>query len=471
MIIKYAMRTEKDNIGELILADDPVYGLQTYRALQNFPQSGEKVNIELINAFLLVKKAAAITNAKLGKLPKEKAEFILQAIEELISESPVEIFEKIVVDPYQGGAGTSLNMNINEVIANIALLLSGRNYGDYEFIHPLDDVNMNQSTNDTYPTAFKVAAIRYLRELQEVFSELQKVLQEKEKEFSGIIKLGRTQLQDAVPITLGQEFSAYSQAISRNRWRFYNGEERLRSVNFGGTAVGNSVAGDVKFSLEAVNELRKLCGLPIAKAEDLMDATQNLDSVVEVHGIIKSAAVSLIKICNDLRIMSSGPGGGIGEIRLPAVQSGSTIMPGKVNPVILEHTIQVCEIVKGNDVVISNLISAGNLELHQFMPVIAHLFLKTQTMLISGVKNLTKNCIAGIKANEIRCRENLLNSTAIAASLIPRFGYDKVAAAVKKAGGSGKNLIPSLCAELGTTKEEIYIIIKNELGLDIGDNA
>ncbi|HUX60202.1 MAG TPA: lyase family protein, partial [Ignavibacteriaceae bacterium] len=389
-------------------------------------------------AYLLVKSAAAETNHKLGYLPNSKYEPIIKAIDLLIKETEsainresFSIFEKIIVDPYQGGAGTSLNMNINEIIANTALKLKGLKYGAYDVFNPIDDVNMSQSTNDTYPTAFKVAAIYLLRELTESFAALQKELQEKEYKFGGVLKLGRTQLQDAVPITLGQEFGAYSQAIARDRWRLYNGEERLRSVNLGGTAVGNSVSAERDYVLSVNTELKRITNLPIAKAEDLIDATQNLDVIVEVHGLIKSGAVSIIKICNDLRLLSSGPQGGFGEINLPSMQAGSSIMPGKVNPVILENAIQVAELVKGHDVVISNLAGAGNLELNSFLPLIAHLFLKSLEMLRDANYNLAQKCISGITPNVERCRQNLFNSTASAASLITKFGYDKIAEVVK----------------------------------------
>lgn len=286
-------------------------------------------------------------------------------------------------------------------------------------------------------------------------------------EFSSVLKLGRTQMQDAVPITLGQEFGAYAQAIARDRWRFYNIEERLRSVNLGGTAVGNSIAANKKYVLSVVNELRDITELPLAKAEDLFEATQNLDSIVEVHGIIKASATSLIKISNDLRLLSSGPDGGIGEIILPPKQAGSTIMPGKVNPVILENVIQICELVKGHDSIIANLVSAGNLELNQFMPMIAHLLLKSLTLLDDVVLNLKDKCILGIKANKERCKENLLRSSAIAATLIPVFGYDKIAEVVKKSSISKKAFIEILKEEIDIDDEKLKNILENELGINI----
>jgi len=468
------MRKEKDFIGEIELDESTLYGIQTYRALENFPPSGERINPYLIRSYLQVKKAAALTNWKVNLLSNELHPYIDKAIDMLIDETnglingeSESIFDTIVVDPYQGGAGTSLNMNINEVIANSALIIAGKKPGEYDYIHPLDHVNMSQSTNDTFPTALKMASIELLRELQEVFSALQRELQNKEEEFSGILKLGRTQMQDAVPIALGQEFGSYAQAIARDRWRFYNAEERLRSVNLGGTAIGNSIATNTKYVLSVVNELRNICGLPIAKAEDLIEATQNLDMFVEVHGIVKAGATSIQKFCNDLRLLSSGPDGGFGEIILPQRQAGSTIMPGKVNPVILENTIQICEIIKSHDQTITNLISNGNLELNQYMPVIAHLFLKTMVMLRDTAKNLRVKCIQDIKANKKRCEENLLKSKAIAATMIPVFGYDKIAEIVKLSDEKDVPFVKLLMSELNLSKDELNKILQKELGITL----
>lgn len=472
------MRDEKDNIGIIKLNDDELYGINTKRSLLNFPYSGERVHPYLIRAYLHVKLAAVKTNFKCNLISEEKYCLIndsindlLNEVEQLILNKNNSIYSKIVVDPYQGGAGTSLNMNINEVIANLSLKKMGKMYGEYDFIHPLDDVNLSQSTNDTFPTALKVASIKLLRELQETFSLLQNKLQVKEKKFSPIIKLGRTQLQDAVPISLGQEFGAYAQAIGRDRWRFYNAEERLRSVNLGGTAVGNSIAADRKYILSVVNELREITELPIAKAEDLIENTQNLDVFVEVHGIIKAGATSLIKISNDLRLLSSGPDGGIGEIQLPQRQTGSTIMPGKSNPVILENTIQLCEMVKAHDMTISNLVSSGNLELNQFLPMIAHLFLKSLTLLRDSSNNLATNCIADIKANKEKCHQNLINSKAILAALIPAFGYDKIADVAKISKDTKTNLLQVVKENLNINANDIMEILKKELGINIEKNS
>ncbi|MCL6100777.1 MAG: aspartate ammonia-lyase [Bacteroidetes bacterium] len=468
------MRIEKDSLGEVELPDDSAYGIHSLRSCNNFIKSGERIHPYLIKAFFEVKLAAAETNYKCGILLKEKYEAIHEAIHILLTESEQciqgksdDIYKKIIVDPYQGGAGTSLNMNVNEVIANTALKIANKNCGDYSSIHPLDDVNLSQSTNDTFPTAFRIAAIYMLRELADSFAKLQNSLQKKESEFKNVLKLGRTQFQDAVPITLGQEFGAYAQAIARDRWRIYNAEERLRSVNLGGTAVGNSVSAPKDYVLNVNSILKKITKLPIAKSEDLIDATQNMDVFVEVHGLVKAGATTIIKMCNDLRFMSSGPNGGIGEINLPPMQAGSSIMPGKVNPVILENAIQINELVKSNDMLISNLVSSGNLELNAFAPLIAHAFLKSLSYLKDSNINLALKCIDGITANIERCKLNLINSSAIAASLITTFGYETIQELVKYAYEHEMPFVKALMKSKLLSEQELFNIISKDLGIDI----
>lgn len=468
------MRTERDALGELKIPADSLYGIHSQRSKNNFPESGEKVNLFLIKAYLQVKLAAAETNSSTGLIDKVKFEYIDEAIESLIDliddciENKKNDFENLViVDPYQGGAGTSLNMNINEIIANKALEFAGKSFGDYNYIHPLDHINLSQSTNDTYVTALKIASINLLRDLAESYSTLQRSLQLKEEEFKGILKLGRTQMQDAVPISLGQEFGAFAQAIARDRWRLYNAEERLRSVNLGGTAVGNAIAANRNYVLKVNSVLKRICGLPVAKGEDLIDTTQNMDVFTEVHGIVTAGAVSIIKICNDLRFLSSGPVGGIGEISLPSKQAGSSIMPGKINPVILENSIQIAEIVKGHNIMISNLCAAGNLELNAFSPMIAHIFLKSLQMLKDMNNNLAENCIKDIKANKERCRQNLMNTSAIAAALITKFGYDKIQEILKNSEAEKISFIDALMASRIVTEKELMNILSKEIGLEI----
>lgn len=468
------MRIEKDSLGELQIPDGALYGIHSQRAYINFPVTGEKINPYLIKAYLMVKRAALVTNFNCGFINSEKYSFIDQAIETLveftdncIETNDPEIYKYVIVDPYQGGAGTSLNMNINEIIANKAIQLKGSAPGNYAVIHPLDDINLSQSTNDTYITALKIASIWMLRELAEAYAYLQRELQRKENEFNQILKVARTQLQDAVPITLGQEFGAYAQAIARDRWRLYNAEERLRSVNLGGTAVGNSISAERDYILNVNANLKKITGLPVAKGEDLIDTTQNMDVFSEVHGIITAGAVSLIKICNDLRLLSSGPFGGFGEIHLPAMQAGSSIMPGKINPVIPENCIQISELVKSHNSLINNLVSQGNLELNAFSPLIAHSFLKSLSLLKDSVNNLAGNCIAGIVADEKRCRENLLKTTSFAAALIKQFGYEKIDQIVKKSSTENKSFKDTLIESGIITENELMNILSKEIGLKI----
>lgn len=468
------MRIEKDSIGKVELPNEAVYGINSYRSFNNFPVSGERVNPHFIKAFLQVKLAAAETNYKCGLLFKEKYESIEDAIEKLISETEEAIanksygiYDKIIADPYQGGAGTSLNMCVNEVIANTSLKLMGKNYGEYDSIHPLDDVNMSQSTNDTFPTAFRIAAIVLIRELAEAFAKLHRSLKNKEVEFKNILKLARTQYQDAVPISLGQEFGAYAQIIARDQWRLSKSEERLRVVNLGGTAAGNSIAASKEY-VQNVNEiLRKITEIPIFKSEDLIDATQNLDSIVETHGIIKTSACSIIKICNDLRFMSSGPKGGIGEIKLPPMQAGSSIMPGKVNPVILEHAVQISELIKGHDATISNLCAAGNLELNAFLPMISHLYLKSVSLFKQTILSLVDNCIKDIKPDAEKCKSHLISSTAIAASLIPVYGYETIESIVKYSESEKIPFIKALMKSKIITEKELYNLLSSELGIEL----
>jgi aspartate ammonia-lyase len=473
-ISEIKMRIEKDSLGKVGIPDEALYGIHSVRSYNNFPKSGEKIHPLLIKSFLQVKLAAAETNYKCGLLFKEKYDAIHDAIDELIIETEAfikgdldSIYDKIIVDPYQGGAGTSLNMNINEVISNTALEILNKNYGDYSIVNPLDDVNLSQSTNDTFPTALRIAAIYLLRELAEALAGLQNSLQRKEDEFKNVLKLGRTQFQDAVPIMLGQEFGAYTHAIDRARKHLLSIEEQLYSVNLGGTAVGNSVGTTKEYVLNVNSTLKKITKLPIVKSEDLIDSSQNLDVFVEVHGIVRTGAISILKMCNDLRFMSSGPHGGIGEIILPPKQSGSSIMPGKINPVVLENTIQICEYIKSNDLLISNLVSSGNLELNAFIPLIAHTFLKSLSFLRDCVNNLSSNCINDITADVERCKTNLVNSSAIAASLITTFGYETIQDLVKYAHEQKIPFVKALMKSKLLDEKELFNIISKEMGIDI----
>lgn len=325
-----------------------------------------------------------MANMHLKQLEKDKAQAIMTACDEILAG---EFVDQFVVDPLQGGAGTSTNMNVNEVVANRAIELLGSTKGNYDLIHPLNDVNMSQSTNDVYPTALRIAAIRELRNTAEAFAELQEAFQIKENEFADVLKLGRTQMMDALPMMVGQEFGAWSKAIARDRWRIYKVEERLRQINIGGTAIGTGMNASHKFIFLMTDLLQDMTGLGLARSEFPIDVTQNMDVFTEVSGLLKSAAVNLVKISGDLRLLGSGPRGGLGELNLPAVQAGSTIMPGKVNPVMAEMIGQVSMRVMANDFAITQAAMSGQLELNAFVPLIAESLLESLEILTNGVNS------------------------------------------------------------------------------------
>ncbi|AAM24070.1 aspartate ammonia-lyase [Caldanaerobacter subterraneus subsp. tengcongensis MB4] len=444
-------RIEKDFLGELTLEDNELYGIHTKRALKNFSVSSQKIDIDLVRAIVMVKKACAIANFEVGNLDEKIKDAIVFACDEILAGKYTEQF---VVDKFQGGAGTSTNMNVNEVIANIALIYLGKKPGEYQYIHPIDHVNMSQSTNDVYPTALRIATIWNVRELSEECAELQKSLQKKEHEFEGVIKAGRTQLQDALPITLGQEFGAYAQAISRDRWRIYKIEERLRVVNLGATAVGTGVNASLKYMFKVIELLRDFTKIGLARSDYLMDATQNADVFVECSGLLKALAVNLSKIANDLRLLSSGPNTGLNEINLPAAQAGSSIMPGKVNPVIPELINTISFQVMSNDVAITLAAQAGQLELNAFLPLIANNLLESLKILKNGIRIFRKQCIDGITANKERCLEFAKKTPSIAAALIDKIGYDKASEIAKKAIAENKEIIEVV--------KELKILNENE---------
>ncbi len=416
------MRLEHDLLGEMKIDEDSYYGIHTRRAMENFHISGRPIHPQLVKGLVTIKKAAALTNEYAGLLEPSIARAIVKACDEILAGA---LSGSFVVDSMQGGAGTSANMNVNEVIANRAIEILGGEKGDYSVVHPIDHVNLSQSTNDVFPTAVRIAAINMLKPVSELFAELQTALQEKEEEFSGILKVGRTQLQDAVPVTLGQEFGAWAQAIARDRWRIYKVEERLRQVNIGGTAVGTGLNAEKKYIFLVIEKLRELTGLGLARAEHMMDPTQNNDVFVEVSGLLKTAAVNLSKIASDLRLISSGPRAGIGEIKLPAVQAGSSIMPGKVNPVIPEAVNQLAFQIIGNDMVITLAAQSGQLELNAFLPVIAHNLFEILDLLKNGVRIFIDKCIKGIEADRERCKELVEASLVSVTALIGHIGYEK----------------------------------------------
>jgi aspartate ammonia-lyase len=434
------MRIEKDFLGELSLPDDALYGIQTRRAQDNFALGYKKTHPQLIQAMILVKKAAALTYGSLESDPEQAGPYkaIVSACDRLLAGEGADMF---ILDALQGGAGTSTNMNVNEVIANLALRILGKTPGTYEAVHPLDTVNRGQSTNDVYPTALRIAAITLLRDLSGSCAKLQEALQKKELDFEGIQKLGRTELMDAVPVTLGSEFGAYAQAIARDRWRLYKIEERLRQINLGGTAVGlyrkngEKRQEERKYRFRVMETIRELTGIGLAAAEYPMDITQNNDVFVEVSGLLKALAVNLMKIAGDLRLMNSGPRGGLREIKLAPMQMGSTIMPGKVNPVIPEMIIQTAIRVQANDYAITVAASQGEFELNPFLPLIADALLESLSLLNRGVYLFRTKCIELLSPDPEGCAAHLNASYAFAAAWVPELGYDKVSAIIAACGG------------------------------------
>lgn len=431
------MRTEHDSLGALEVPEGALHGIHTQRALGNFGTGGQVVRAELIRAFVLVKKACALTHGELGALPRVVADAIAGACDEVLAGRHAGAFS---VDALQGGAGTSTNMNVNEVLANLAIVQLGGKPGDYGRVHPLDHVNRGQSTNDVYPTALRIAAIFRVRELADALAKLQEAMQKREQEFAGVAKLGRTQLMDAAPITLGQEFGAWAQAVARDRWRIYKAEERLRQVNLGGTAVGTGAAADKRYGFRVIEVLRELTGLGLARAEYPMDLTQNQDVFVEVSGLLKACAVNLLKITGDLRLMNSGPRGGLGEIRLEARQVGSSLMPGKVNPVIPEHVAQCALRVIANDTAITLAGAGGQLELNAYLPLIADALLESLALLGGAVGVLRTRCIETLEADAGACARHLDASTAPALLLVPELGYDAAAGLAKESLATGTSI-------------------------------
>lgn len=428
------MRTEQDGLGSWTIEDDAYYGLQTARAAAYFDVLETRVRPELIRAIALIKQAAAQANTELGYLDAPRGEAIAAAAAEVAAGR---LGDQFIVCAVQGGAGTSTNSNVNEVIANRALELMGLPRARYDVIHPNDHVNLHQSTNDVYPTAMRLAALESLERLARSVADLQEALQVKEREFAGVLKLGRTQLQDAVPISLGQTFGAWAQAVARDRWRLYKVGERLRQVSLGGTAVGTGINAPLQYIYLVHEKLRQLGPPGVARNENLVDGIQNMDVFAEVSGLLKAAAVTLSKMSHDLRLLSSGPRGGLGEIRLPELQAGSTIMPGKVNPVMPELVNQVCFRVMANDLALCLAAESGQLELNPFAPTIAHCLLESMHMLRAAVDLFTRHCVAGIQANVQRCQENLERSAVLATALTPYLGYDESARIASAAAASG----------------------------------
>lgn len=431
------MRIEEDALGKEQLPEDSLYGIHTYRAINNFPIGVNPVHKDLIIGFIQVKKAAAMAHQLIGSYEPNISSLIIEACDQLLLDLPKSQFPIMAI---QGGAGTSINMNVNEVIANKALLLGGFNLGDYEQIDPLRHVNKAQSTNDVFPTALRIAGINKLRTLSQLFADLQEALQAKETEYADIIKLGRTQLMDALPIMMGQSFGAFAQSVSRDRWRLYKVEERLRQINLGGTGIGTGLNAPKKYIFAVTEFIRQETGMGLARAEFPIDLTQNQDVFVEVSGLLKSAAVNLMKIAGDLRLLSSGPSGGFGEIALEPLQAGSSIMPGKVNPIIPEAVISGCIKVISLDQSITMAASMGTFELNPFLPTIADSLLESLDILIDITRLFREKCIETLSVNEDKCREHLENSTALITALSEHIGYKQCAEIANEAVTTNKDI-------------------------------
>ena len=460
-------RKERDFLGERELPSEVLYGIHTQRAIENFSLTGKAVPASLIKAYGMVKWACAATNADLGawKIFPEKADAIIRACREMAEGM---MSRHIVVDQLQGGAGTSTNMNVNEVLANRALELLDASHGSYDIVSPIQDLNLNQSTNDTYPTALRLAAIWGIRSLEEQVVKLQESFQNAEKRMAHVVKVGRTELQDAVLITLGREMGAYAEAFNRDRWRLFKCEERLRVVNLGGTAVGSGLAAQRDYIFRVVDKLRDLTGIGFARAENLVEATQNTDTFVEVMGMVKALAASLWKVSSDIRLLSSGPEAGLGELKLPPRQAGSSIMPGKVNPVIPEAVGQSAMMVYGYEATLSMACASGVLELNPFMPLIAVCLIESLELMERSCRIFRDNCINDIEADEKRCSKHIEASTATATALVPFLGYEKACEALKQSVAQGKTLREIAIANNWMTATEFDAAISPEAVCKLG---
>ncbi|GGT29307.1 aspartate ammonia-lyase [Streptomyces purpureus] len=434
-----AVRREHDLLGDRDVPAEAYWGIHSLRAMENFPVTGTPISVypQLVEALAAVKEAAALANEELGLLPAEKAAAIVAACREIRAGA---LHDQFVVDVIQGGAGTSTNMNANEVVANRALELLGHGKGQYQHLHPNEDVNLSQSTNDVYPTAVKLATITAAHGLLRAMAVLQDAFAGKAVEFRDILKMGRTQLQDAVPMTLGQEFSAYAVMLDEDRSRLAEAVELIHEINLGATAIGTGLNAPPGYAETARRHLAAITGLPLVTAANLVEATQDCGAFVHLSGVLKRIAVKLSKSCNDLRLLSSGPRAGLGEINLPPVQAGSSIMPGKVNPVIPEVVNQVAFTVIGNDVTITMAAEAGQLQLNAFEPVILHSLATSLTSLRAACVTLAERCVTGITANTEVLRATVENSIGLVTALNPHIGYTAATSIAQEALTTGRGV-------------------------------
>jgi aspartate ammonia-lyase len=456
-----AVRREHDSLGERDVPDHAYYGVQTIRGVENFPLSGIHLYHfrHFVNGLALVKKAAALANGGLGVLDLPKAEAIVKACDEILTGK---LHDQFVIDMFQGGAGTSTNMNANEVIANRALEILGHKKGEYEHLHPNDHVNCSQSTNDAYPTAIKLGVILTLQDTLSALRELRTALEAKAKEFADVLKMGRTENQDAVPMTLGQEFGAYAVMIGDGIRHLKHAGTEFLAINMGATAIGTGLNSPPGYAALCTQRLAEVSGIPVTLAGDLVEATQDSGEFVLMSSTMKTAAVQLSKICNDLRWLSSGPRCGLYEIKLPPMQPGSSIMPGKVNPVVPEVVSQICFQIIGADVTVSMAAEASELELNMAEPVIAFNLLFGLTLLRNAAIILHSRCIAGIEANRERCLEYVHNSIGLVTALNPVLGYERSASIAKEALKTGGSVYDLVLQKGWLSKEQLDELLKPE---------
>jgi aspartate ammonia-lyase len=452
-------RTERDSLGAKDVPAHAYFGVHTMRAVENFRITGTQIatNPELIVALAAVKQASAMANRDLGLLSAAKAAAIVRACEEIRSG---ELHAQFVVDVIQGGAGTSTNMNANEVIANRALEYLGREPGDYAFLHPIDDVNLSQSTNDVYPSAARLALYLASGRLGETLARLRAALDERATAFASTLKVGRTQLQDAVPMTLGQEFGAYAVMVGEDEERLAEARQLLTEINLGGTAIGTGLNASPEYRALAIGHLASITAVPVVACANTIEATQDVGVFVQLSGVLKRIAVKLSKVCNDLRLLSSGPRAGLAEISLPAVQAGSSIMPGKTNPVIPEVVNQIAFEVIGNDVTVSLAAEAGQLQLNAFQPIIVHSLTKDLAHLRAGCDALAERCVAGITPNTARLKELVERSIGTVCALTPHIGYETAATVAREALRSGRPVRELLLDRRLLDPEEIDFLLE-----------
>jgi aspartate ammonia-lyase len=456
------VRIEHDLLGDRAVPAAAYFGVHTLRAVENFPITGNAISIypDLIRALACIKEAAARANNEIGLLDKERTDAIVKACRDI---GNGKLHDQFVVDVIQGGAGTSTNMNANEVIANLALEHLGHNRGEYQHLHPNEHVNMSQSTNDVYPTALKVATYFGIFELIDAMAVLRRAFEAKAEEFRDVLKMGRTQLQDAVPMTLGQEFSTYAVMLGEDEERLKEAALLICEINLGATAIGTGINAHPEYAALVCRRLSEITGIPLVTAPNLIEATQDCGAFVQLSGVLKRVAVKLSKVCNDLRLLASGPRAGLGEINLPPMQAGSSIMPGKVNPVIPEVVNQIAFEVIGNDVTVSFAAEAGQLQLNAFEPIIAHSLFKSITHLRNGCLTLAERCVRGITANRERLRSIVENSIGVVTALNPYIGYANATQVAQEALITGRSVSELVLEKKLLSKERLAEILQPEV--------